>query len=68
MMHLALDDKFSSRALNKIIKANLNQDRLRGQIGHDEYHFDNNAFGKSYAYIEEQQARTVSSLIANDAP
>lgn len=66
MMHLALDDVFSPRALEKIIKANLNQDRLLGQIGHDEYHFDNNAFEKSYAYIEEQRAQTVSSLMAND--
>lgn len=66
MMHLALDDRFGPRALDKIIKANLNQDRLLGQIGHDEYHFDNNAFEKSYAYIEEQRALTVSSLLAND--
>jgi hypothetical protein len=68
MMHLALDDVFSSRALGKIIKANLKQDRLLGQIGHDEYHFDNNAFDKSYAYIEEQRALTVSSIMANDVP
>ena len=66
MMQLALDEKFSSRALETMIKANLDQDRLRGQIGHDEYHFDNNAFEKSYAYIEEQRALTVSSLMAND--
>ncbi len=66
MMHLALGDIFSPRALEKIIKANLRQDRLRGQIGHDEYHFDHNAFDKSYAYIEEQRALTVSSLMASD--
>ena len=64
--HLALDDLFSSRALETMIAANLNQDRLRGQIGHDEYHFDNNAFAKSYAYIEEQRALAVSCLMAND--
>ena len=68
IMHLALDDIFSPPALDKIIKANLYQDRLRGQIGHDEYHFDNNAFDKSYAYIEEQRALTVSSLMKKDAP
>ncbi|RPJ19506.1 MAG: hypothetical protein EHM33_30150 [Chloroflexi bacterium] len=67
-MHLALDENFSVRALETMIKANLNQDRLRGQIGHDEYHFDNNAFEKSYAYMEEQRALTVSALMANDAP
>ena len=68
IMHLALDDVFSLRALEKIIEANLYQDRLLGLIGHDEYHFDNNAFDKSYAYIEEQRALTISSLLANDAP
>jgi len=68
MMRLSLGKQFSTLALEKIIKANVNQDRLRGQIGHDEYHFDNNAFEKSYAYIEEQRALTVSSLMANDVP
>jgi hypothetical protein len=67
ILHLALDGTFSPHALGKIIAANLYQDRLRGQIGHDEYHFDNNAFDRSYAYIEEQRALTVSSLLANDA-
>src|SRR5215211_8643867 len=66
--HLALDDTFGKRALEKIIEANLNQDRLLGQICHDEYHFDNNAFEKSYAYIEEQRALTVSLLMSNDIP
>jgi hypothetical protein len=66
MMHLALENVFSQRALEKIIEANLNQDRLLGQVGHDEYHFDNNAFEKSHAYIEEQRALTVSSLVEND--
>jgi len=68
MIHLALDDTFSPRALEKIIAANLYQDRPLGQLGHDEYHFDNNAFDKSYAYIEEQRGLTISSLLANDAP
>jgi hypothetical protein len=64
----ALREIFSSAALQKIIAANLYQDRLAGQIGHDEFHFDNNAFEKSYAYIEEQRAAVVSSLRAGDAP
>ena len=68
MTRLALCEQFSSNALEKIIAANLYQDRLLGQIGHDEYHFDGNAFEKSYAYVEGQRALTVSSLIANDAP
>ena len=67
MTRLALGEKFSSNALEKIIAANLYQDRLLAQIGHDEYHFDGNAFEKSYAYVEEQRALTVSSLQSNDA-
>jgi hypothetical protein len=68
MTRLALDEHFSSNALEKITDANLYQDRVLGQIGHEEYHFDGNAFEKSYAYVEEQRALTVSSLMANDAP
>ena len=63
----ALADCFSSRALSAIFKANVNQDRLSGLFGHDEFHFDNNAFEKSYAYMEEQRAFIVSSLKANHA-
>ena len=64
----ALADCFSSRALSAIIRANVNQDRLRGQFGHDEYHGDNNAFDRSYAYIEEQRRLAVLSLQKNDTP
>ncbi|HET6598139.1 MAG TPA: hypothetical protein VFG81_21155 [Anaerolineales bacterium] len=66
MMHLALDDLFSPYALKKLIAANVGQDRFRGQIGHPEYHFDHNAFEKSNAYIEEQRALTISSLMSNE--
>lgn len=64
----ALETYFSPTALAKIIEASLNQDRLSGQIGHDEYHFDNNAFDKSYVYIEEQRALVISRLLAGDPP
>lgn len=63
----ALGERFSPRAMSAVIHANLNQDRLSGQFGHDEFHFDNNAFEKSYAYIEEQRAFTVSALQKKDA-
>lgn len=62
----ALREIFSGAALQKIVEANLYQDRLAGQIGHDEFHFDNNAFEKSYAYIEEQRTLAISSLHADD--
>jgi hypothetical protein len=68
MLEAAVGDQFSSRALEQIVAANIYQDRVLGQFGHDEYHFDNSAFDKSYAYIEEQRALVISSLMANDAP
>lgn len=52
----ALGEAFSRRALDDITTANLRQDALSAQFGHDEYHFDNNAFAGSRAYIEEQRA------------
>ncbi|NOZ00063.1 MAG: hypothetical protein GXP40_12825 [Chloroflexi bacterium] len=52
----ALGDTFGPRALGVVVRANLRQDNLRGQIGHDEYHFDNNAFAESRAYIETNRA------------
>jgi hypothetical protein len=62
----ALRERFSAAALEKIIAANVYQDRLYAQIGHDEYHFDSNAFEKSYAYLEQQRTLVVSSLQADD--
>ena len=56
IMRQALGGIVSARALQKMMAANLLQDRPLAQIGHDEFHFDNNAFEKSYAYIEEQRA------------
>jgi hypothetical protein len=66
IINQALRELFSDAAMRKIITANLYQDRLAGQIGHDEYHFDNNAFEKSYAYIEEQRALTIAALQSKD--
>ena len=68
IMLASLGGRFSPRALSAIIQANLHQDRIAGQVGHDEFHFDNNAFEKSYAYMEEQRALTLSSLQKGDAP
>ncbi len=58
----ALKEHFNPSALNEIVAENLKLDNLRGQIGHDEYHFDNNALEKSYSYIEEQRALVHASL------
>lgn len=63
----ALGKKFSPRALQAILKANVKQDDLlTGQIGHDEYHYDNNAITESDTYLEEQRALTLATLQEND--
>ena len=67
ILQQALKGIFSPAALTKIIEANIYQDRVAAQFGHAEYHFDNNAFEKSYAYIEEQRTLVISSLEVDDA-
>jgi hypothetical protein len=64
----ALSSEFSRGALEEIIAFNLEQDDiLTGQIGHDEYHFDNNAFEKSRAFMEDQRALIAPALENGDA-
>jgi hypothetical protein len=63
----ALAGRFSEAALQAVIRANLGQDDLRGQFGHDEFHFDNNAFEQGRAYVEAQRARVLGALQAGDA-
>ncbi len=64
MTREALGSRMSLRAIEIVIAANLKQDSLRGQIGHDEYHFDNNAFEKGYAYVREQRGLVLASLMS----
>jgi hypothetical protein len=56
IMHRALDGKFSPRALAVIIAANISVDSVPNLLGHEELHFDNNAFERSRAYMEQQRA------------
>jgi hypothetical protein len=58
----ALQELFSPDALEQIISANLGQDNLRGQIGHDEYHFDANAFPSSREYIASNRLQVHTAL------
>ena len=65
----ALSEHFSSRALEVILAANVKQDNLlTGQIGHDEYHYDNNAISKADRYLEAQRASMLSALQVGDQP
>ena len=63
MTREALSSHFSPRALEIIVAANLKQDSLRGQLGHDEFHFDNNAIEKSSRYINEQRGYVLATLM-----
>lgn len=55
IMRRALRETFGTTALQVIISANLGVDALWNQLGHDELHFDNNAFARSWAYIAAQR-------------
>ncbi len=59
----ALKDHFSPRALSTILAANLAQDSLFNQLGHDEFHYDNNAIEDSDRYIKEQRGYVLASLL-----
>jgi hypothetical protein len=63
----ALEDLFSPSALQAVVEANLGQDNLGGQLGHDEFHFDNNAFAESRAYIEAQRLLISPALESGNA-
>jgi len=64
----ALGAVFSPPALETVIAANLGQDHwLCGQIGHPEYHFDQNVFAKSWDYIEKNRALVRPALEAGEA-
>ena len=52
----ALGDRLSPRALAVVLDSNLRLDSILNQLGHDEFHFDNNAFDASRAYIAGQRA------------
>lgn len=64
MTRNALSPHFSERALEVIISANLKQDGPAGQIGHDEYHYDNNNIEKGDRYIIEQRGYVIAVLLS----
>lgn len=67
IMFESLGDLLGARPLAVMTKANLRQDRITGQFFHDEFHFDNNAFAKTHAYIEKQRALVIDSLYKKDS-
>jgi hypothetical protein len=64
MIKEALSSRMSPRALEIVTAANIKQDSLRGQFGHDEYHYDNNAIDKGDTYIKEQRGFVLAALLS----
>ncbi|MCX7755062.1 MAG: hypothetical protein N2117_07425 [Anaerolineales bacterium] len=53
---------FAPAALEEIIRANVGQDALRYQFGHDHFHYDNSAFRAGDAYLAEQRRQVIETL------
>lgn len=64
---LALHGRVSERALQDILDANVGVDSLLNLIGHPELHFDDNAFDRARARLEEQRALIQPALERGDA-
>lgn len=64
MTRTILEPHVSERALEIIIAANVKQDAIRNQFGHDEIHYDNNAIDKGNRYINEQRGYILATLLS----
>jgi len=64
MTRETLSGRVSPRALEIIVAANRKQDALSGQIGHNEFHFDNNAIDEGHRYINEQRGFVLAALLS----
>lgn len=58
----ALSGNFSTHALNAVIKANIQQDKIIYMLGHDHFHVDGNAFNESFEYITEQEGMVLDGI------
>jgi hypothetical protein len=63
----ALAGQFDEAALQAIIRANLQQDRLANLVGHPEIHFDASAFAAGERYVEQQRQEAVAALVTRNA-
>ncbi len=67
ILERSVGERFSPRALEVIIEANLGQDNLSGLVGHPEYHFDDSAFEAGNAYLEAQR-EIIRATVRGEAP
>ena len=63
---LALGKSFSQSALAEISAANIGQDALKYQLGHDHYHYDNSSFSESDKYCESLRHETQDLIKQGD--
>lgn len=63
----ALRGYFRADALKTVIAANLGQDTLRYQIGHEYFHYDNNSFAAGELYCDELRHSVVNALQHSEA-
>jgi hypothetical protein len=61
-----LQEYFSQENLEKIVRSNIQQDRVKNQIGHDYIHFDGSAFSEGFSYIEEHEAKLFRAIEDSD--
>jgi hypothetical protein len=57
-----IGDHFAEGPLRIIICANVMQDKISNQFGHDYIHFDSSAFEQGFRYIEDQQNILIRSV------
>lgn len=64
--HAAVGDRFTQSDLQRIVRANLSQDRLPNLVLHPELHFDGGALREAQAYISQQRRLAVRLLMHGD--
>ncbi len=62
----ALEEYCVPSVLQVIVEANIGQDSLIYQFGHDHFHFDNNSFAASNRYCEDLHLETVNAVRKSD--
>jgi hypothetical protein len=63
----AIESQVSRRTLDVIINANIGQDSIRYQVGHDHFHFDSSAFAQGNDYVESQH-KIIQPALAQGNP
>jgi hypothetical protein len=63
----AIQEYVGVDVMETIIGANIGQDAIRFQFGHDHFHYDNNSFVAGDRYCDEQRSIIRSAIARSDA-